>query len=643
VNGEAASLSDTKVEITELPVRTWTNQFKEFLDGLQTGTEKQPASIKGYKEYNTDTTVKFVVEMKEEDLRKVETQKGVHTFFKLQTTMSTTSMVLYDSYGCMKRYDTPMDVMKEFFELRLKMYEKRKKYLEGALGAEACKLSNQARFILEKCDGTLKIENKKKKLMIEELSRRGYDSDPVNAWKKTQNQTEDQEESNEEEREVEETDDSKGPDFSYLLGMPMWNLTQEKKDSIVKNRDERQQELKRLKATTKEDMWRTDLEEFLTKLDEVEAQEIADQNEAAASSKMKMVKGGKGAKIEFRPSAHAIRISPVIADDLKAKVSKAVAAKERKEKGEVKKKVVKKEEEELDEFDLMAADKGLDISLSKKLGTPPKKRPALKKGEKKKNPWEDSDGSGMSGSELSDAMDSAEVAPRERAGGKRAAASKAKFKFGDSDSEASDKSDSEEELFDNTGVKEKDIQTGKVSDASDDDDDSHIISPTPPKKTASKPKKRAVFDSDSDDEKPNGNGNGMAALNGDSDSEEEKIKKKPAAKKPAAKKPAKKLTSSDDLFDSMISNGDKKPAPAPKKKATKKKFDFDDDSGSDMESKPKKKAPAKKAVAKKAKVESDGSESDFNMEDVAPARDRPGRGKKTVNYGAGSDSDSDFV
>ena len=58
-----------------------------------------------------------------------------------------------------------------------------------------------------------------------------------------------------------------------------------------------------------------------------------------------------------------------------------------------------------------------------------KKRPALKKGEKKKNPWEDSDGSGMSGSDLSDAMESAEVAPRERAGGKRAAASKAKFKF----------------------------------------------------------------------------------------------------------------------------------------------------------------------------------------------------------------------
>ena len=201
---------------------------------------------------------------------------------------------------------------------------------------------------------------------------------------------------------------------------------------------------------------------------------------------------------------------------------------------------------------------------------------------------------------------------------------------GESDSEDSkDQSDSDEELFDNTGVKERDIPSGKVSDASDDDDDSHIISPTPPKKTAApKPKRPVAFNSDSDDEKPNGNGNGIAALNGDSDSEEEKKKKK----KPAAKKPApKKLKSSDDLFDSMMSNGDKKPAPAPKKKAAKKKFDFDDDSGSDLETKPKKKAPAKKAAAKKTKFDSDGSESDFNMEDVAPARDRPG--KRTGQFG----------
>ena len=61
--------------------------------------------------------------------------------------------------------------------------------MEGALGAETAQLSNQARFILEKCDNTLIIEKKKKKMMIEELQRRGYDSDPVKAWKKTQVQS----------------------------------------------------------------------------------------------------------------------------------------------------------------------------------------------------------------------------------------------------------------------------------------------------------------------------------------------------------------------------------------------------------------------------------------------------------------------
>lgn len=69
----------------------------------------------------------------------------------------------------------------------METYHKRKDYLEGVLQAEAAKLSNQARFIVEKCDGTLVIENKKKKDMIAELVRRNYDSDPVVAWKLTQN------------------------------------------------------------------------------------------------------------------------------------------------------------------------------------------------------------------------------------------------------------------------------------------------------------------------------------------------------------------------------------------------------------------------------------------------------------------------
>merc|ERR1712079_917507 len=245
-----------------------------------------------------------------------------------------------------------------------------------------------------------------------------------------------------------------------------------------------------------------------------------------------------GLKVEALPSAHAIRVDPVIADDLKAKASKAVAARKGRTRVKIKKKP-KKEVDDVDEFDLMAADTGLNVSSSKKLGTPtkekkkraPKTSPVAKKEGKKKNPWSDSDGSDVEGSDLSDAMDSVEVAPRERAGGKRAAASKAKFKF--DDSEDSDKSNSDEELHDNTGVKERDIHSGKVSDASDDDDDSHFIDPSPPPKKKAAPAKKPyvapVLDSDSEDEKPNGNGhatNGINKKNPWSDSDEDSPPKK---------------------------------------------------------------------------------------------------------------------
>lgn len=339
VNGEVASLSDTKIEITELPIKTWTNSYKEMLEGMLQGNEKQPAQIQDYKDYNTDTTVKFIVQMSEEAIRKAETERGLHTMFKLQTTMSTSSMVLFDHLGCLKRYDTVDEILKEFYKVRIDMYEKRKNYMVGLLQSEAGKLSNQARFILEKCDGTLKVENKKKKVMIEELVKRGYDSDPIKAWKKSQNPNETEEE--EKDEDAEETAapvDKKGPDFDYLLGMPMWNLTQEKKDEICKKRDEKQKELKGLQATAKETLWENDLNEFLAKLDEVEAKE---KTEAAGEvPNAPKGKGGKkgakgGDKAETKPSAHAIRIEPVIADELKVKAVKAAAAKERKaNKGE---------------------------------------------------------------------------------------------------------------------------------------------------------------------------------------------------------------------------------------------------------------------------------------------------------------------
>ena len=64
------------------------------------------------------------------------------------------------------------------------MYKKRKAYMEGMLGAESLKLDNVARFIMEKIEGKVKVENMKKKDVCKVLKSRNYDPDPVVAWKK---------------------------------------------------------------------------------------------------------------------------------------------------------------------------------------------------------------------------------------------------------------------------------------------------------------------------------------------------------------------------------------------------------------------------------------------------------------------------
>lgn len=75
----------------------------------------------------------------------------------LDTTLVCFFQVLFDHVGCLKKYDTVLDILRDFYELRLKYYGLRKEWLLGMLGAESAKLNNQARFILEKIDGKIII------------------------------------------------------------------------------------------------------------------------------------------------------------------------------------------------------------------------------------------------------------------------------------------------------------------------------------------------------------------------------------------------------------------------------------------------------------------------------------------------------
>ena len=54
--------------------------------------------------------------------------------------------------------------------------------------------------------------------------------------------------SREGDEEEEEDEVQEGSDYDYLLGMKMWALTEEKKNELLRHRDEKEQELQKLKV-----------------------------------------------------------------------------------------------------------------------------------------------------------------------------------------------------------------------------------------------------------------------------------------------------------------------------------------------------------------------------------------------------------
>jgi len=173
-SGVIASITENTISITELPIGVWTQAYKEnvlaaYLHGQD---QKQQPMILDYKEYHTDTTVKFVVKMSPEQYKAAESA-GLHKFFKLETTLSLANMVLFDPKGCLKRYGSVQEILDEFYKLRIDLYRRRKEYMEGMLGAESAKLDNIARFILEEIEGKIKVENLKKAEICKILKERG--------------------------------------------------------------------------------------------------------------------------------------------------------------------------------------------------------------------------------------------------------------------------------------------------------------------------------------------------------------------------------------------------------------------------------------------------------------------------------------
>lgn len=115
----------TTVEITELPIKKWTQDYKEMLEEWVNGTDKVPATVKDYKEYHTDTTVHFVVQMTEKALADAE-KDGLEKHFKLASQITTSNMVCFDMNGKIRKYSSAEEILEDFYPKRMEAYVVRK-------------------------------------------------------------------------------------------------------------------------------------------------------------------------------------------------------------------------------------------------------------------------------------------------------------------------------------------------------------------------------------------------------------------------------------------------------------------------------------------------------------------------------------
>ena len=153
------SFDDSKkmVTISELPVGTWTNDYKEFLDEMCTSEEGKQILL-NYDDLYNHVDVRFDLTLDENYY--YEAQRNPAEFekrFHLTTTWRTSNMVCFDEEMKIQRYSCVGDMLEGFYGPRLAKYEERRQAEMSRLKAEAVEADAKARFIRGVLEGTIEL------------------------------------------------------------------------------------------------------------------------------------------------------------------------------------------------------------------------------------------------------------------------------------------------------------------------------------------------------------------------------------------------------------------------------------------------------------------------------------------------------
>lgn len=197
--------------------------------------------------------------------------------------------------GRIRKYETPEEIIAEFYELRLVLYQKRKAHLTDQLTEQWTKLDNRVRFIKAVISGELVVANRKKADLLNELQAKGY-----TPYNRTPASAADADAAGVDEAANDDTTAATASSaYDYLLSMPLWSLTHEKVAELMEERNAKERELNELLATSPQQLWINDLDTLLRELDAYEANQAA-ATSGASKAKSHANKSGKG--VAARPT-----------------------------------------------------------------------------------------------------------------------------------------------------------------------------------------------------------------------------------------------------------------------------------------------------------------------------------------------------
>jgi DNA topoisomerase-2 len=214
-------IDDTTLEITELPIGTWTENYKEFLEDLITKNNKY---LKSFESHYTAKNVKFILKVAEgEDNDKIIGEFNLSS----SKNLSLNNLHLFTQKGNIKKYENIGEILIEWFKIRIYKYHTRKEKQLKRMRDEFLIISNKIRFILDVIEGNILIMNKKLREIEEKLEERDY----------------------------ERYENS----YNYLLQLPISQLTADKKESLEKEVATLENEIKVLEATSIIQIWEDEL------------------------------------------------------------------------------------------------------------------------------------------------------------------------------------------------------------------------------------------------------------------------------------------------------------------------------------------------------------------------------------------------